>query len=61
MKDSTDFKVMGPEFKESKLRIEGNIEYEQTNGMLYNVGLGVGIGNKKEKEINARVGIGYRF
>ncbi|BBA53273.1 autotransporter (plasmid) [Fusobacterium varium] len=61
MKDSTDFKVKGPNFKESKLRLEGRVEYEQENGIFYNASLGMDIGNKKEKEVNARVGIGYRF
>ncbi|BBA53254.1 autotransporter (plasmid) [Fusobacterium varium] len=61
MKDSTDFKVKGPNFKESKLRLEGRVEYEQENGIFYSASLGMDIGNKKEKEVNARVGIGYRF
>ena len=43
------------------MRLEGNVEYEHENGMLYSLGLGLDIGDKKEKETNVRVGAGYRF
>ncbi|MGL5594717.1 MAG: autotransporter outer membrane beta-barrel domain-containing protein, partial [Cetobacterium sp.] len=61
MKNSTDFKIMGPDFEDTKLRLSAGVDYEHVNGVFYNVNVGVDVAKDTKKEINAKIGIGYRF
>lgn len=61
MKNSTDFKINGPDFEDAKLRINAGVDYEHVNGVFYNIKLGVDVARETKKEINIKIGLGYRF
>lgn len=61
MKNSTDFKINGPDFEDTKLRINAGVDYEHVNGVFYNIKLGVDVARETKKEINIKIGLGYRF
>ncbi|BBA53249.1 autotransporter (plasmid) [Fusobacterium varium] len=61
MKNSTDFKIMGPDFEDTKLRLSVGVDYEHGNGVFYNANIRLNVAKDTKKEINAKVGIGYRF
>lgn len=61
IKNSTNFKVMGPDFDNTKLRISTGLDYEHLNGIFYNTNFGIDIGKDVSKDINIKLGVGYRF
>lgn len=67
MKDSTDFKIMGVSLKETKMLLAAKLDYEQPNGLLYNLGVEVNLSKnnnnniKVKQDISTKLGIGYRF
>lgn len=61
IKDSTEFKVLGPDFNDTKLRLNGGLDYENSKGIFYNVALGVDITKDTKENINAKIGLGYKF
>ncbi|EFE51765.1 outer membrane autotransporter barrel domain protein [Providencia rettgeri DSM 1131] len=61
MKGSTDFKGMGPDFEKTTVKLNVSTEYEDKNGMFINTGVGTNISKDTKNDINAFIGIGYRF
>ena len=61
IKDSTDFRIKGPEITEDRVRIVIGVDYEKVNGVFYNLYTGVELTDKDRVNTNIKVGIGYRF
>lgn len=61
IKNSTNFRIKGPQIAEDKARITVGVDYEKTNGIFYNLYTGVELANRDRIDTNIKVGIGYRF
>ena len=61
IKNSTDFRIKGPEITEDRVRIMVGIDYEKINGIFYNLYTGIELADKDRVNTNIKVGIGYRF
>ena len=61
IKNSTDFRIKGPEITEDRVRIMVGIDYEKINGIFYNLYTGIELADKDRVNTNVKVGIGYRF
>lgn len=61
MKDSTDFKGLGPDFQKTTVKFNVGTEYERQNGVFFNAGVGTDISKDTRNDIHASIGIGYRF
>ncbi|MGL5567742.1 MAG: autotransporter domain-containing protein [Cetobacterium sp.] len=61
IKNSTSFKIKGPEITEDRIRIIVGIDYEKVNGVFYNLYTGVELADKDRIDTNVKIGVGYRF
>lgn len=61
IKNSTDFRIKGPEITEDRVRVMIGVDYEKVNGVFYNLYTGVELADKDRVNTNVKVGIGYRF
>lgn len=61
IKNSTDFRIKGPEITENRIRIMVGMDYERLNGIFYNLYTGVDLADNDRVDTNIKMGIGYRF
>lgn len=61
IKNSTDFRIKGPEITENRIRIMIGMDYERLNGIFYNLYTGVDLADNDRVNTNIKIGIGYRF
>ena len=60
-KDGTKFDIQGVELPKISGKASYNLELEQINGMIYTVGVSLEFAKDYNRNINATVGIGYKF
>ncbi len=60
-KDGKKFYIQGVELPKTSGKVSYNVELEQTNGMIYTAGLSLEFAKNYNRNVNATVGIGYRF
>jgi len=60
-KDGKKFDIQGTEFPRTSGKVSLNIEYEKTNGLIYTAGVSLEFAKDYNRNINATVGIGYKF
>lgn len=61
MKNSTDFGIKGQLLNENNGKAGITVEYEKDNGLFYSVGADLTYSSQNQRNVNARVGIGYKF
>lgn len=60
-KDGKKFDIQGTELPKTSGKVSLNIEYEKTNGLIYTAGVSLEFAKDYNRNINATVGIGYKF
>lgn len=60
-KDGKKFDIQGTELPKTSGKVSLNIEYEKTNGLIYTAGVSLEFAKDYNRNINATIGIGYRF
>lgn len=60
-KDGKKFDIQGVELPKTFGKVSYNLELEQINGMIYTVGVNIEFAKDCNKNINATVGVGYKF
>ncbi|MGL5657383.1 MAG: autotransporter domain-containing protein [Fusobacteriaceae bacterium] len=61
MKNSTDFGIQGQTLNENNGKVGIGVELEKENGMTYSVGTDLTFSSEDQRNVNVRVGIGYKF
>ena len=60
-KDGKKFDIQGVELPKTSGKVSYNLELEQTNGMIYTAGISLEFAKDYNRNINATVGMGYKF
>ena len=60
-KDGKKFDIQGIELPKTSGKVSLNIEYEKINGLIYTAGVSLEFAKDYNRNINATVGIGYKF
>ena len=60
-KDGKKFDIQGVELPKTSGKVSYNLELEQTNGMIYTAGVSLEFAKDYNRNVNATVGIGYKF
>ena len=60
-KDGKKFDIQGTELPKTSGKVSLNIEYEKTNGLIYTAGVSLEFAKDYNRNVNATIGIGYRF
>lgn len=60
-KDGKKFDIQGVELPKTSGKVSYNLELEQTNGMIYTAGVSLEFAKNYNRNVNATVGIGYKF
>ncbi len=60
-KDGKKFDIQGVELPKISGKVSYNLELEQTNGMIYTAGVSLEFAEDYNRNINATVGVGYKF
>ena len=60
-KDGNKFNIQGVELPKTSGKVSYSLELEQTNGMIYTAGVSLEFAKDYNRNVNATVGIGYKF
>ena len=60
-KDGKRFDIQGVELPKTSGKVSYNLELEQTNGMIYTAGVSMEFAKDYNRNVNATVGVGYKF
>ncbi|MGL5718365.1 MAG: autotransporter domain-containing protein, partial [Paraclostridium sp.] len=60
-KDGKKFDIQGVELPKTSGKVSYNLELEQVNGMIYTAGISLEFAKDYNRNVNATVGIGYKF
>lgn len=60
-KDGKRFDIQGVELPKTSGKVSYNVELEQTNGMIYTAGVSLEFAKDYNRNVNATIGIGYKF
>ena len=60
-KDGKKFDIQGVELPKTSGKVSYNLELEQTNGMIYSAGVSLEFAKDYNRNVNATVGVGYKF
>ena len=60
-KDGKKFDIQGVELPKISGKVSYNLELEQTNGMIYTAGVSLEFAKDYNRNVNATVGMGYKF
>ena len=60
-KDGKKFDIQGVELPKTSGKVSYNLELEQTNGMIYTAGVSLEFAKDYNRNVNATVGMGYKF
>ena len=60
-KDGKKFDIQGVELPKTSGKVSYNLELEQTNGIIYTAGVSLEFAKDYNRNVNAIVGVGYRF
>ncbi len=60
-KDGKKFDIQGAELPKTSGKVSYNLELEQINGMIYTAGVSLEFAKDYNRNVNATVGIGYKF
>lgn len=60
-KNGKRFDIQGVELPKTSGKVSYNLEFEQTNGMIYTAGVNLEFAKDYNKNITATLGIGYKF
>lgn len=60
-KDGKKFDIQGVELPKTSGKVSYSLELEQTNGMIYTAGVSLEFAKDYNRNVNATIGIGYKF